>query len=252
MSIRTTPRTSVSIPPCQNEPSNLPLTISPVPSNCDRVGALPTGALLTLEVTLFGHGNRYLPYVIRAFEQAGERGLGRHHSRVSLQRVEQATDNAWQDILTADARLKPLPASVPATPPCPQRLSLILETPLRLKAEGRNLTQDRFQFAPLFSNLLRRISMLTTFHTDTPLATDFAGLSRAARTVAATRMRLRWHDWTRYSTRQDALMQLGGLLGDIDIAGADLTPFWPYLWLGQWTHAGKATSMGLGRYRIKM
>ena len=62
---------------------------------------------------------------------------------------------------------------------------------------------------------------------------------------------LRWHEWTRYSSRQDALLQMGGLLGEITVAGADLSPFWPYLWLGQWTHAGKGTSMGLGKYRIE-
>jgi CRISPR/Cas system endoribonuclease Cas6 (RAMP superfamily) len=43
---------------------------------------------------------------------------------------------------------------------------------------------------------------------------------------------------------------MGGLLGRFSLAGEGLEPFWPYLWLGQWTHAGKGTSMGLGQYRI--
>jgi CRISPR/Cas system endoribonuclease Cas6 (RAMP superfamily) len=30
-----------------------------------------------------------------------------------------------------------------------------------------------------------------------------------------------------------------------------LDAFWPYLWLGQWTHAGKGTSMGMGAYTIQ-
>jgi len=53
-------------------------------------------------------------------------------------------------------------------------------------------------------------------------------------------------------------MQLGGLLGTVTFevrAGPrshsnELAPFWPYIWLGQWTHAGKNTSMGLGKYEI--
>jgi len=46
------------------------------------------------------------------------------------------------------------------------------------------------------------------------------------------------------------LVKMGGLIGEIGLEGADLEPFWPYLWLGQWTHAGKGVVMGLGRYRI--
>jgi CRISPR/Cas system endoribonuclease Cas6 (RAMP superfamily) len=31
----------------------------------------------------------------------------------------------------------------------------------------------------------------------------------------------------------------------------DLEDYWPYLWLGQWTHVGKGTSMGMGAYTIE-
>ncbi|MDS4021042.1 MAG: CRISPR system precrRNA processing endoribonuclease RAMP protein Cas6, partial [Candidatus Competibacter sp.] len=99
---------------------------------------------------------------------------------------------------------------------------------------------------------LRRISLLTAFHTDDPLETDFVGLTQAARAVELERTRLRWYDWTRYSSCQDALIQMGGLIGEIELDGAGLEPFWPYLWLGQWTHAGKGAVMGLGRYRLEM
>jgi hypothetical protein len=130
-------------------------------------------------------------------------------------------------------------------------LTLVLETPLRLKAEGRHVVPEQFRFGSLFSPLLRRISLLTAFHTDTPLQTDFAALTRTAQEIAVQSSQLRWHDWTRYSARQDTLLQMGGLLGEIRLSGTGLEPFWPYLWLGQWTHVGKGTSMGLGRYRIE-
>ena len=119
-----------------------------------------------------------------------------------------------------------------------------------LKSKDHYLTPESFRFGSLFTNLLRRISLLTNFHTDTPLETDFASLACAARTIEVDSAQLRWHDWTRYSSRQSTLMQMGGLLGSVTLRGEGLAPFWPYLWLGQWTHAGKATSMGLGRYRI--
>jgi len=44
---------------------------------------------------------------------------------------------------------------------------------------------------------------------------------------------------------------MGGLIGEVELDGAGLESFWPYLWLGQWTHAGKGAVMGLGGYRIE-
>ena len=52
-------------------------------------------------------------------------------------------------------------------------------------------------------------------------------------------------------TRQKTEMQMGGLLGSFQVDSVQLGELWPYLWLGQWTHAGKAATMGLGRYRIE-
>lgn len=92
--------------------------------------------------------------------------------------------------------------------------------------------------------------MLTYFHTDTPLETDFRALVEHARRVAIRNAHLRWYDWTRYSSRQQTTMQMGGLLGELELNADGIEPFWPYLWLGQWTHAGKGASMGLGRYTI--
>ncbi len=93
--------------------------------------------------------------------------------------------------------------------------------------------------------------MLSYFHTDTPLETDFAALTRAASGVGIHATKLRWDDWARYSSRQEKKIQMGGLVGSFELDGADLSPFWPYLWLGQWTHAAKGAVMGLGRYQIK-
>lgn len=44
---------------------------------------------------------------------------------------------------------------------------------------------------------------------------------------------------------------MGGLVGSFTPQASDLGPWWPILWIGQWLHAGKGTSMGLGKYRIE-
>ena len=76
-------------------------------------------------------------------------------------------------------------------------------------------------------------------------------MARAADAVPLIAVRLRWYDWSRYSSRQQTTVPMGGLVGTIELAGDGLEPFWPYLWLGQWTHAGKGAVMGLGGYRIE-
>ncbi len=43
---------------------------------------------------------------------------------------------------------------------------------------------------------------------------------------------------------------MGGLLGSMTMNLERIESLWPYLYLGQWLHAGKGTNMGLGRYRL--
>ena len=60
------------------------------------------------------------------------------------------------------------------------------------------------------------------------------------------------YHWERYSNRQQTKIQMDGLLGSFEIpAGEALAAFWPWLWLGQWLHAGKGVVMGMGEYRLQ-
>ena len=204
-------------------------------------------------LTLVGHGNRYLAYFIHAFQRAGTQGLGKDRVQMRLIDVRQAEPpeaDMWMPIYQPGGVLEPRPPALPSVPPAPPVIRLRFETPLRLQRGGRLVTARLFQFSDLFSTLLRRVSMLTYFHTDTPLETDFAELIAQARKVELAAANLVWRDWTRYSSRQKTTMQMGGLLGEIVLDLSEEFPFWPYLWLGQWVHAGKATSMGLGHYTL--
>lgn len=222
-----------------------PYVLRPVPGP-ERMAA---GEALGLDLTLFGRAVQSLPYVIHALSQAGERGIGPGRGRVVLQRVSQAHGDAWVLIHRAGGALNPLPPPGIELPPCPAEITLHLETPLRLVRDGRTVGPGALDFAGLFGALLRRISLLTTFHTETPLDVDFAGLSRAARAVRRVGAELCWADAERFSRRQGRAVPLGGVTGWVRFAG-DLAPFWPYLWLGQWVQVGKGTVMGLGAYRL--
>lgn len=205
-----------------------------------------------VEFLLFGAGNRALPYLVEAMRQAGAEGIGQGRAPMRLTEVLQETapgSRQWTPVWTPHTALSPLPVDVPACPPPLPQVRVELLTPLRLRSGEYNVTPDTLEFRDLFSTLLRRISLLMRLHGGTRLAADFVALSALARGTPLTLRRLHWHDWQRYSNRQKSKVPMGGIVGSFVLH--DLHPdFWPYLWLGQWTHAGKGVSMGMGRYRL--
>ena len=204
-----------------------------------------------LELSLFGHGQRYLPYLIHALQTAGQDGIGGQRQVFNLISIAEIDFNGVTQTIYQNGELQPLgPAQSPPIPAMPQQINIQLCSPLRIKQDQKNLALAEFNFAALFSSLLRRTSMISYFHTDTPLDTNFAELTAQAKTVQFKEQHLQWYDWTRYSSRQQTEMNMGGLIGNLNMDSHGLADFWPYLWLGQWLHAGKATSMGMGAYRI--
>lgn len=207
---------------------------------------------VSLYLTLFGRANTWLSLMVLALTRAaaGERGIGGR--RMTLTQIHQwhGETQDWTRIDGDRGSLSPEPATVLLIPPLPSgELSLRLHTPLRVKRAGRHVGPAQFRFSDLFGNLLRRISMLTAFHTDTPLETDFRALTEAARGIESE-TDLHWVDLPRHSARQDADMALGGVVGTLRVRADAIESFWPYLWLGQYTHAGSAATMGLGHYRL--
>lgn len=218
-----------------------------------RIEGVVSASAYTVGLTLFGRAERYAPYVIHAVQRAGQSGMGRTRQPFHLKEVQQAGGSdltEWSAIYRPGGALHLLPPVTPVIPGRPELVRLEIDTPLRLRRREHLVTPSTFRFSDLFGSLLRRLSMLSYFHTDTPLEADFARLVQAAEHIGARDTDLRWQDWTRYSSRQQTTMEMGGLVGSLMLDGSELADFWPYLWLGQWCHAGKATTMGLGRYRL--
>jgi hypothetical protein len=190
-------------------------------------------------------------YVIHALQKAGEDGIGGHQQVFKLNKIESMSQCGQSEIIYQDGELKPQqPAVLQEIPKMPKEIDIYFHSPLRIKRDSKNLTARDFTFGAFFGTLLRRVSMLSYFHTDTPLETDFAALTIKARSIQFTSQQLKWYDWTRFSSRQQTEMNMGGLVGSAHLDMQDLEDLWPYLWLGQWTHVGKGTSMGMGAYTL--
>ncbi len=216
---------------------------------------VPAGADLRLGLNLIGPAIDLLPYLIQAVKVAGERGIGRAGGRFELRALyaEQSLgSNDWQCVydVQSGAYRKVVGAAPQAPKARPDALRLELPTPLRIKRQGHFVGPAAFVPGDLLRSLISRLSMLAELYGGTTDPEYWKSLADAAVDVRLAAANLTWSDWTRFSSRQRTSMEMGGLIGEILLDGPGLAAFWPALWVGQWTHVGKGSSFGLGKYRL--
>ncbi|HAZ60385.1 MAG TPA: CRISPR-associated protein Cas6 [Gammaproteobacteria bacterium] len=226
-----------------------PYVVEPPPLGARVVEA---GGMLSFGLVLIGRALDQLPLIAYAMQRALESGLGKQRSRASIDDImlEHSTgqtsiwDHDSRRVLSHDAAL-----TVPSAEDKPS-LTLRFATPLRLQHQGRPLDAEELTPRRLITALMRRANLLFDLHANRPgLIEAPSELARLAEGLVDERD-LRWRDWTRYSSRQQAEMKLGGVLGTWRLEG-NLSPFYSLLWLGQWLHVGKNATMGLGRYTLE-
>lgn len=208
------------------------------PDRAPRDGVLRAGQIFGVRLTLLPSAEPAAPYAIRALLEAAAAGLTARRVPLDCSAITDA--GTGQPIDPGS----PLPrAEAMDCPPQPASVLLRLATPLRIRLGGDLLTGLGLLPEHLVAAALRRLRMLGL-----PMP---AGLGEAARAEAAGlrfgRQRLGWVETTRFSSRQNSAMQLGGIVGEavLDISGT--RHVWPLLWAASVLHLGKAASMGFGR-----
>ena len=229
-----------------------PFVIDPLETH----GSYRPGKSLEFLLTLMGCAIDYLPYFLVSFRELGNMGIGRGRGRFQLTQVvaESGADKgesvySWEtEIVTnLDNAVSYQDIHQEITNWPADKLKVRFLTPARITYEGQ-LT-DELPFHVLVQRLMGRISALSYFHCSESLQMDFKDFIAAAAQVETVESDLHWHDWTRYSQRQDSKMKLGGLLGSIAYTG-ELEPFLPFIALGQYVHVGKNATFGLGKYSV--
>lgn len=211
------------------------------------------GEALSFAIVLVGRALDQLPLIVYALQRALRHGLGEERARGELE------DLAWErgdesvpvwDAASGRVRAHEPVLEVPAFDGCASA-RLDIATPLRLQDNGRPLKPHELSPRKLATALVRRTALLFELHAGRPgFGARASELARHAETLADERA-LAWHDWSRYSSRQKQAMTLGGVLGTWTLRG-DLAPLAPWLWLGQWLHAGKNATMGMGGYALRL
>lgn len=206
----------------------------------------------TVEVTLMGRGVDEWAYVLHALRQGAERGLGVERVPLRLVAAEEETaEGGWRRAVSSKGVLIAGRAWTPEAPAMPERVRVRLVAPVRVRREQDLVEPERMGFDEFVAAVLRRVALLSRFHTQEAWRLDHAGLREAARRARVLRQELEWRDWARYSSRQQKKIPMGGVVGFYELETAGLEELWPLLWLGQWTHAGKGAVMGLGGYRVE-
>lgn len=173
--------------------------------------------------------------LMRAFAAAVRRGLGRR--RVTA-RLEGWTDEPWV-----------LPTTGQVTDGVPDAvLRLRMLTPLRLKHRGRYLRD--FGAVALARDLALRVAALGHYHGGLPWPAPWPEVVAEAAALTVRRRRLRWVEASRFSRRQERMIVLGGLVGDVELRGVR-ADFRRLLAAGAALHAGKGSSLGLGQLALE-
>lgn len=199
------------------------------------------------ELTLFGSAIQYFPICHAALEYLGNQlGIGENRGRYIVDGVDRAqpsdTVSSHTDCITGTyiAKTRGLPVT--------DALTINFPTRLRLKENGRVIQQPP-SFKILVSRLLGRLDSLAHFYGKGRLMDKGfrRELIQEAEKVTLVKDNLAWENWRRYSGRQKTWMKFGGFSGRAAYKGA-LSPFMPFLAMGEWTHVGNKTSFGLGKY----
>jgi hypothetical protein len=217
---------------------------------------LERGDPLRFGMTLMGRAERETALIVEALKSAASHGFGASGGTAKLEEVlylPLAKDGKAIRLYrpAQDARLRDVAPCQWTAPPAPATLTgltLRFRTPLRLQENGRALPPAKLTPATLLIAAVKRVALLAELYGSGVPNWDFKLLAETAATITGEKD-LRWLDWSRYSSRQKQLMQLGGVLGTWRLAG-DLTAFYPALFPGQWLGVGKETVFGLGRYEI--
>ena len=231
----------------------VPYVIEPPAWGARQVGE---GETFAFHNVLIGRALSELPLIILAWRRALARGVGTGDGTAELVRVVHCGETLESETYRPDSgTLAPHVQEITLDPADndgmeQNRLTLHFVTPLRLQKNGHALPPEKLDARTLLMALVRRANLLAEFHAGGALVENFTALLNATTGIRDSK-HLVWRDWTRFSSRQQQKMALGGVVGDWTISGP-LAPFIPFLRLGEWLHVGKEAAFGLGRYTLKV
>lgn len=214
------------------------------------------GEPVSFIISLIGEAVEKLELFLAIFEEMGRCGLGKSRGRCYLDEVCSISDENYVPVYLKSSGHKMLNSPVKRSwsefcEPLDrdiERVRVQFLTPARIQNQGRLL--DELPFHVLVIRLINRILDLDREYCGGGLNFLVQDLvKKAEKEVHVRSQNIRWYDWTRYSSHQNTKMKLGGIVGEIEYQG-DITPFIPFLLLGEYIHVGKQSTFGNGTIKV--
>lgn len=225
----------------------VPYLVEPPPMG---VKTYQKGDLFSFNMVLMGESLGQLALIILAWRRALLRGLGKYEGKGELVDVVLLTDGAEQVVYSEETPV--VMAHVPAiqlpTFNDGANIHLHFFTPLRIQKDKKILGAKDITAQILLRNIIRRVSFVSQFQLGGVMDFNVHDTNSLADSVQDER-RLAWMDWSRFSSRQQQKMDLGGLTGHWLLRNVP-SELLPLIYAGQWLHVGKETSFGLGQFKI--
>ncbi len=202
-----------------------------------------------LQLILVGKAIDYLPFFVYCFDLMGQEGIGMDHGRYRVV-SGRALDTSGEQVPIYDGDSKQLLNRFPIIDldafrgTLQNRVTLDFYTPAQIRIKGK--TCYRITFPVLLKNIIRRYQSLRYYHSNGEkerYEIDWA----AAEKVRVVSADLNEQHFKRYSNRQKRPVRLDGFTGKITFEG-DLSPFLPWLKIGEFLHVGKGAVFGMGGY----
>ena len=219
------------------------------------------GTQLVFDLILLGNAVEVFPALYAAFRRIEYNGLGADRKqgefgRVRIVSVEKVEKGITESILDPESLLKTeklvqkdLGYLISFPNSNSTNCILKFQTPLRISYLNKWVGTSQFEFHHLIRALTRRIDTLLRFYGKAEGLEGASELVEKSNAVKVARRRLKWYMVNRYSNQQKQKHPADGLMGEIELEG-DLGTFMPLLKVGEWIHAGKNTTMGMGQYRV--
>lgn len=206
------------------------------------------GDICVFDLTLFGNGAEQAEIYLKALKAAEQKGWGA--ARLSFKLI-QVTEAESEKMIYAGGKswvcnLSPRPLQIAERKA--SYANLFFDTPLRIVSSEKLF--EKLPFDMLMQFLIRRISLLTTAHTEFRLDWDEEGLLEEARKVRTISEYWREIPFERYSmNKREGKLELHSKTGWVLYEG-DLSTFVPILEVGRYLRLGKGATIGFGHYEI--
>ncbi|MCI0515764.1 CRISPR system precrRNA processing endoribonuclease RAMP protein Cas6 [candidate division KSB1 bacterium] len=218
------------------------------------------GEKLHINLVLVGRAIQHFPLFIRVFKEMGMTGIGNGRGKFYIKeiwsenpvknfRIQSYSNENGQSVNASSSftlqeflRMNMAPAKFI------KKIQIDFLTPTRFKSSNTHISP--LNFGTFLQTLLTRISNMAYSYCNQRQPLNFRDLVKLAKTIEILTEKHEWQDIRRFQMPEnDIEIFQGGYIGRVIYQG-DLTPFWPWLKVGETLHIGKNCAFGLGRYSI--